>query len=166
MGMIWLIIILFICAILGFLLFSRIVVEVDTRIAKAELRWQGIGTVKVWYEDGWLLSMKVRFYQKTFRFADMKKKSKTLKDRPRKKRNKRAGTMRMLRKTIKVIKTFRVIEWRLAIDTSDYSSNAQLYPLNFARRNFGHLNINFRDENFLVLKIHNRPWKILYAFFG
>ena len=164
--MIWLIIILFICTILGFLLFSKVIVEVDTRIAKAELHWQGIGMVKIWYEDDWWLSMKVPFYRKTLRFADMKKESKTPTDRPKKKRNKRPGMIRMLRKTIKVIKTFRVIEWRLAIDTGDYSSNAQLYPLNFARRSFGHLNINFRDENFLVLKIHNRPWKILYAFLG
>jgi hypothetical protein len=163
--MIWLIIILIICLLLGFLLFSRVVVEVDTRIAKAELSWQGIGMVKVWYEDAWWLNIKVPFYQKTLRFADMKK-SKKPEDKPGKKRNERPGMIRMLRKTLKVIRTFRVIEWQLAIDTGDYSSNAQLYPLNFARRSFGHLNINFRDENFLVLKIHNRPWKILYAFLG
>src|SRR5438046_9872497 len=129
--MIWLIIILsFICLLLGLLLFSLIIVEVDTRIAKAELRWQGIGMVRVWYEDGWWLSMKVPFYRKTFRFVDIKKESKAPKDQSRKKRNKRPGMMRMLRKSIKVIKTFRVIEWRLAIDTGDYSSNAQLYHLN------------------------------------
>jgi hypothetical protein len=164
--MIWLIIILSISLLLGFLLFSRIVVEVDTRIAKAELRWQGIGMVKVWYEDEWWLSMKVPFYRKTLRFADIKKRSKTPKDQPRKKRNKRPGMLRMVRKAIKLIKTFRVIEYQLAVDTGDNSSNAQLYPLNFTRWTFGHLNINFRDENFLVLKIQNRPWKVLYAFFG
>jgi hypothetical protein len=164
--MIWLIIILIICLLLSFLLFSRVVVEVDTRIAKAEFRWQGIAMVKVWYEDDWWLSMKAPFYHKTLRFIDMKRKSKNPKDRPVKRKNKHFKMTRMLKRTIKVIRTFRVIEWQLAIDTGDYSSNAQIYPLNFAKRTFGHLNINFRDENFLVLKIYNRPWKILYAFLG
>ncbi|MFI5130489.1 MAG: hypothetical protein ACHQFX_10880 [Chitinophagales bacterium] len=163
--MTWVIIIvLFICLLLGFLFFSLIVVEVDTRIAKAEVRWKGIGTVKIWYEDDWWLSMKVPFYRKTLRFTDIKKGSKKTKDSSGKRGNKWPKIMRMLKKTTRVIKTFKLIEWQLAIDTGDYCTNAQLYSMNFVTRKFGHLDINFRGENFLVLKVNNRPWKILYAF--
>lgn len=70
----------------------------------------------------------------------------------------------LLKKAVRIIKTFRVTEWRLAVDTGDHTRNAQLYPLNFLPGTFRHLQINFRDENYLVLKIRNRPWKILYAF--
>ncbi len=65
---------------------------------------------------------------------------------------------------IRVLRTFRVTEWRVAIDTGDYARNAQLYPMNFLPYAFKHLDINFRDENFLVLRIRNRPWKMIYAF--
>ena len=71
---------------------------------------------------------------------------------------------KLLKKMPRVAKTFRVSEFRLAIDTGDYIRNAQLYPLNFLPHGYQHLFVNFNDENFLVLKIINRPWKILYGF--
>ena len=67
-------------------------------------------------------------------------------------------------KIVRVIKTFRVTKWELAVDSGDYSRNAQLYPLNFLPYTFKHLYVNFRDENYLLLTIRNRPWKILYSF--
>jgi len=70
----------------------------------------------------------------------------------------------MLLKAARMARTFHILEWKLAIDTGDYTRNAQLYPLNFMPGAFSHLQVNFRDENYLVLKISNRPWKIVYAF--
>ena len=71
---------------------------------------------------------------------------------------------RMLKKSLKVIKTFCVKEWQLSIDTGDNVRNAQLYPLNFMRFTNNHLHINFIGENYFRLKVKSRPWKILYAF--
>lgn len=71
--------------------------------------------------------------------------------------------MSMLKKIIRVIKTFRVTRWQLAVDTGDYVRNAQLYPLNYTKYTFNHLYINFTGENYLTLTIRNRPWKIIYA---
>ena len=73
-------------------------------------------------------------------------------------------TTLLLKKIIRIIRTFQVTEWQLAVDTGDHSRNAQLYPLNFLPGAFPHLQINFRDENYLVLKTRNRPWKIVFAF--
>ena len=70
----------------------------------------------------------------------------------------------MLQKTIRMVRTFRLVEWHLAIDTGSYSRNAQLYPLNFFTGTPGHLHVNFNDENFVALKLRNRPWKLLFAF--
>jgi len=95
----------------------------------------------------------------------MKSKPKKIKDTAKKKKPKRRMELRpLLKKIVRIIKTFRVTEWRLAIDTGDHTRNAQLYPLNFSPRTFRHLYINFSDENYLLLKTRNRPWKILYAF--
>jgi hypothetical protein len=163
--MTWLIIILlFIGILLGWLLFSLLKLEVDTRIPNAELRWIGVGSVRIWYEDEWWLSIRLFFYRKTIRFTQINTRSEKLNSTAKTEQRKKLKIKRRLKKIIRVIKTFRVIEWQIAIDTGDHTRNAQLYPLNFLSRALGHLSINFRDENFLVLKISNRPWKILYAF--
>jgi hypothetical protein len=71
---------------------------------------------------------------------------------------------RMLVKMVKLIKSCRVSEWQLAVDTGDYTCNARLFPLNYLPYTFEHVYINFRDDNYLVVKIRSRPWKMLYAF--
>ena len=71
---------------------------------------------------------------------------------------------RVLKKLIRVLKTFRVTEWQLAVDTGDHTVNAQWYPMNFLPYTYKNLQINFIDENYLVLKMRNRPWKIVFAF--
>ena len=70
---------------------------------------------------------------------------------------------RVLKKLIRVLKTFRVTEWQLAVDTGDHTVNAQWYPMNFLPYTYKNLHINFIDENYLVLKMRNRPWKIVFA---
>lgn len=162
----WLIIILlFIGLLLCWLLVSPLEIEIDTRSPKAELRWLGIGGVKVWYEEEWWLSLRILFYRKTIRFSEIKPKPKKIKEAATKKKQKRKLKIaRMLEKIICVTRTFRVTEWQLAVDTGDHAGNAQLYPLNFLPYTFGHLHVNFRNENFLLLKVRNRPWRILYVF--
>jgi hypothetical protein len=140
-------------------------VEVDTRIPWAGVRWITIGKASVWYEKEWWFSVQILFYRKTMRFSDIKPARKKIREGDvKKKRKKKVKLSRMLKKMIRVIRTFRVTEWQLAVDTGDYTLNAQLYPLNYLPYAFEHLDINFRDTNFLVLKIRNRPWKILRAF--
>ena len=62
------------------------------------------------------------------------------------------------------LKSFRVIEWCIAIDTGDKIKNGWLYPLNFSPYTRQHLYINFMDENYLVLRIRNAPWMLAFAF--
>lgn len=69
-----------------------------------------------------------------------------------------------LNKMIQVLKSFTVKEWQLAADTGEPTWNARLYPFNFLPACHSHLHINFVDENYLYLKIINRPWKMIWAF--
>ena len=161
--MIWIIILAVITGFLCWLLFSPLRLEVDTRVPQAGLKWLGIGSFSVWDEEEWWLSMRIFFYRKTMKLSEIKV-MREKKDGTLNKKWKRAMNIsRMMTKMISVIKTFRVTEWELAIDSGDYSRNAQVYPLNFLPHTFEHLYINFRNENYLLLKIRNRPWKILYS---
>jgi hypothetical protein len=162
--MVWLIIVIVIIGLLSWLLISPVVMKVDTRMPEAGLRWLGIGEAKIWYEDEWWFWWRILFYQKKMRFSEIKAKKKVTKQTETKKKRKRKMKInRMLKKGIRVMRTFNVEEWQLAIDTGDYIRNAQLYPLNFSPYSFQHLAVNFNDENFLVMKIRNRPWKMLLA---
>ncbi|MEP7374991.1 MAG: hypothetical protein ABI675_16460 [Chitinophagaceae bacterium] len=164
--MIWLIIVLlFLLVFFCWLLTSTVEVEIDSRVPMAKLRWISFGKVVLWYDDEWRLSIRILFFKKIIRLSEIKSKPEKIKDAAAKKKSKRRMKIRqLLKKAVRIIKTFRVTEWRLAVDTGDHTRNAQLYPLNFLPGTFRHLQINFRDENYLVLKIRNRPWKILYAF--
>ncbi len=161
--MIWVfIIIIFLLFILCWLLLSPLVMELDTRIPGAAVQWQNIGHAELWYDEEWYLSMQLLFYHKTFRMDELRKKSSGKKTLTQKKKKKKMNRSRMAQKIIRVLQSFRVTEWKLAIDTGDYARNAQLYPLNFIPRTYDHLQINFAGENYLLLKIRNSPWRILY----
>jgi len=152
--------------IICLLLLSIIIIEVDTRVPEAAVRWGVIGNAKIWYAGEWWLRLQLPFYRKTFRMADMKSnrlKRKTIieKEKPKKGRKLKL----VVKKIFRVMKSFRVSEWKLALDSGDYVTNAQIYPLNFFPKVFRHLFVNFNGENFLVLKMSNRSWKILYNFF-
>ncbi|MDP4264055.1 MAG: hypothetical protein Q8941_16125 [Bacteroidota bacterium] len=162
--MIILVIIVVLLGIAVWLLISPFIVEIDTRIPQAGVRWVSIGSARVWYEDEWWFSIRIFFFRKTMRFSEIKAKPKKIKDRVKKKARKKMKISRVWVKMVRVIKTFRVKEWQLAFDTGDHTRNAQLYPLNYLPYTFKHLYINFGDENYLVLKTRNRPWKVLYAF--
>ena len=164
--MFWLIVISgSICFLFCWLLVSPVELEIDTVSAKAEFRWLSVGAIRVWYEDEWWLSMRVFFFRKIIPFSKIKKEPKKVTTASVNGRQKRKlKTKWILKKIIHVTSTLQVTEWQLAVDTGEYAWNARLYPLNFLLYTFGHLHINFRGENFLVVKIKGRPLKILYAF--
>ena len=163
--MVLLIILIVLLGFIAWLIFSPLVLEIDTRMPQAAIRWIRIGKARVWYDNEWWLSFRIFFYRKTIRFSDIKSKTKRIKAaKPKEKRKRKMRISRLLRKMIRVLKTFRLTEWQLAIDTGDYCLNAQLYPLNYLPHAFEHLHINFAGKNYFVMKMKNRPLNILYAY--
>jgi hypothetical protein len=161
--MIWVAgILIFICLLLLWLLLAPLQLEIDSRKPGAALKWVSIGNAAIWYEDEWWLSFRVLFFQKKIRVASMKAGPKKAAARPLKKPKRRPKGL--FKKIVRVLRTFRVKEYRLAVDTGDYVLNAQLYPLNFQAGLRNHLLVNFTDENYLYIRIRNRPVKMLYAF--
>ena len=124
-----------------------------------------IGKAALMYtEEQWWLKVQVLFFRKKWTvvqiiFADRKKARKV------KHLQKKKGIARgnRLLKFFNVVKTFRVTQWKIAISSGDNARNALLYPLNFLPHTRQHVDVNFIDENYLVLTIRNQPWRIIHA---
>lgn len=149
-------------SVIAWILLAPFIIEVDTRIPEAQVRWRSIGHARIWFEDEWWFSFQVFFYRKTIRLSGIKAKPQKAKPPVKKKKTKKLKLTRVLIKAIRVIKTFRLREWQLYFDSGNYLLNAQIYPLNYLPFAYRHVYINFMDENYLVLKATNQPWKIVY----
>ena len=81
----------------------------------------------------------------------------------KKKRNKGYG----IRKMIRLLRSFKIRQFYLNIDTGDVIKNAKLYPV-FAFLNYsiGGFQINFMGKNQVVIRIENRPIRIIKSFFN
>lgn len=157
------IIILFICLLIVWLLTAPVYIEIDTRVPEASLRWKPVGRCTIRYEQEWLLFVQAPFYSHTFRLARITSKKK----KPAEKKTKpaqRKNLPRKLRKGWQVLRSCTVQQWQLSIDTGDWAKNAQLYPLTFYPALRGHLMISFTDENYFLIRIRNQVWKMLVAF--
>jgi flavin-binding protein dodecin len=163
---VWIILPIFFFLILCWLFIAPLELEIDTRIPRACLRWSSVGRAIVTYQnDTWWLNLRVFFFHKQWDlekliFGIRKKKKTGRRD------NKKAAVKKTNRakKFLNVVKTFRVTEWQIAVDTGDVTKNAWLYALNFIKDTRRHLRINFTDENYILLVIRNAPWKLAYAF--
>jgi hypothetical protein len=163
--MFWLFgVLMLVLLIITWLMTSLLEMDLDTRIPQAELRWKTIGRARIWYEQEWFVRFSILFFSRTFALSALSKRS----SRPKKisRAEKRPSRFKQMPGRIwDVVRSFKVTECKLAIDTGDHATNARLYFLNYLPLTRGHLLMNFNDENFLVLKIRNRPWKMIYAFF-
>jgi hypothetical protein len=161
--MIWIIIITLLFLLLAWLLLSPLELIIDTRIPVATIRWIGVGKARMIYEkEEWWMNVSILFFRRKWAlekiiFAEKKKKKHT-----RQKQKKRMSS-KIFQKIFSVLRTFRVRQWQITIDSGDDIENAWLYPLNFFPYMKQHVYINFVDENFLVLTIRNIPWRMVYA---
>lgn len=120
----------------------------------------------LFYEDEeWWLKIRVLFFSKKWNlmqmiFADRKKKEKVPQSRKRKSGRKYMPVL----KFFKILKTFQIVQWEIAFSAGDYTENAWWYWLNFFPLTRKHVHVNFVDENYLVLVIQNKAWRMAYAF--
>lgn len=164
-NMFWIILLLLLLLIVGWLLLSPIEMHIDTRVPHATFSWLSIGGATVIYEkQEWFLKVRVLLFRKEWPISKLlahparKKKPEKVK-----KSGGSTANLKVMRRAFKMLKTFRVIEWKLAVDGNEHLSYAMLYPLNFLPYLQRHLYINYEDETYLLLKISNQPWRMVYA---
>lgn len=153
------------CLFLCWLLVAPIELEINTETPVAAFRWVSIGSVRVWYDEEWWISIRVFFFYKTLPFAKMKKRpAKATRSATNGNQQQKRKPHDPLNKILQVAGTLQVAEWQLAIDLGRFDMNARLYPLNFLSFTSGHLFINFQGYNLLKVKLRGQAWKIVYVF--
>lgn len=163
--MLWIILFL-ILLILAWILLSPLELKIDTRVPVIMVQWKSIGGATLLYEDEeWWLQMRVLFFSKKLNliqmiFSDKKKRKRTGKSR----KKKNGGKRKIILKFFKILKTFQIVQWEIAFSADDNTKNAKWYYLNFLSFTRKHVHINFFDENYLVLLIRNKGWRIVHAF--
>lgn len=163
--MFW-IILLLIILIPAWILLSPMEFKIDTRVPIIMIRWKAIGSAVLLFEnEEWWLKIRVLFFSKKWNliqmfFSGKKKRAKINKKRRKENVRKKKTIFRIL----KVLKTFRIVEWEIAYSTEDNVKNAYWYWLNFFPLTRQHVHINFIDENYLIVVIKNKIGRMLYAF--
>jgi len=146
--------------LLCWMLLSPLVLELDTASEKAMFTWPGIGSASLWHDGKWQIFLRVFFFSKKFALSGNKK-HKVKPARNKKQKSKRPVPFYRF---VNCLKTFRVVDWKMAIDTGDFALNAKLFPLNFHPMLQNHVEVNFTEKNYFYLKIRNYPWRMIYAF--
>lgn len=164
----WLVIIVLIILLLGYLLWMPIVFRIDTDTNEYYLQLKGLAKASLLGDEKEVLKVKLNvlflnfnFYPLRKRAASKKKKlssekGKEVVEKKKKNWNKKGRT------ALRVLKSFEVKQLLVDLDTGDCILNAKLYPV-FAVMNLGKGNfaINFNNYNRLALTVQNRPIYIL-----
>jgi len=163
--MFWLITSAVLLLILISLLIAPIFVRIDTRANQYSFWLPGLINVNFEGDKKEIVKARVallfvKFYIYPLNYIGKSKRSKTRKP-TRKKQSKHVWFKRFLG----VVRTFKVKQCYVNMDTGDVLLNARLYPL-FALLNYngGNFHINFDGQNQYVLLIKNRPINIIKSF--
>jgi hypothetical protein len=161
--MVWFIVLAVFCLLIGWLLFAPFELKLDTTVPLISVNWMGIGSGMLTYEaEEWCMSISVLFFYRRWSLEQLmlsKKTKETTKKTGRKKRFSGGAFTKMWR----VLNSFEIKRWSLAMDTGDPSRNALLYPVNMIPGLQRHVHINFCGNNYLVLHIRNTAWRVIYA---
>lgn len=163
--MLW-IVLLLIILLFAWILLSPLEFRIDSRVPVMMIQWKAIGSAELIFEkEEWWLKIRVLFFSKKWNLIQMFFSGKKKRKRINKNRQKRkVRKNKTIFKILKVLKTFRVVQWEVAYSADDYEKNAYWYWLNFFPLTRQHVHINFMDENYLVLVIKNRIGRVVYAF--
>lgn len=164
--MLWIIILALLIFIPAWILLAPLELKIDTRVPLIMARWKSIGTATLVYEDEeWWLKIQVLFFAKKWNlvqmiFTDREKKKKMVRSSRRKSKRKHMPIL----KFFKILKTFKMVQWKMVVSADDNTENARWYWLNFFPLTKQYVRINFTEENYLLLVIKNKVWRIAYAF--
>lgn len=148
------------------LLFVPIILFIDTNTNQYYIQFKGLAKVSIEANEDEFLKIKLKLFFMNFDFYPLKEHKKQVKKtQPTKAKSKKKQNRFNLKTGLKVLKTFKVKQFALVIDTGDCIYNAKLYPV-FAFLNYrsGSFNINFIGKNRFLLCLENRPIYILRSF--
>jgi hypothetical protein len=162
----WVLIILGLLFLLmvGFL-WMPIEVCLDTVSQQYFVRLKGLVKASLEPHDEELFQVTVHVFFRKFYFYPLEKLfSEQPKKEPSKRQKKKRSAMGY-KKIKELLKTFKVKQLLIDIDTGDYVANAKLYPVFvYLNGSVGSFSINFQGRNQMVLFLQNRPIYLLKSF--
>jgi hypothetical protein len=152
--------------LIGFLLWTPIIIKVDTDTNDYFVQWRGLAKARIEGDEQEIVRVKLNVLFLNFKFYPLRSWGKSEKKKGHsevkktKKFNPKNGRI-----ALRVLRTFEIKQFLLHLDTGDYILNAKLYPVFFfLNRFYGDFAINFNDKNRLALQVQNRPIFILKSF--
>ena len=150
-----------------YLLLMPIILSIDTSNNEYYIQLKGLVKAYVEPHEEEIIRIKLNVFFMRFYFFpidEIIKRNKTKKLKPKKNKTKRKRSF-SASKGMKILKTFKVKQFVIDMDTGDVIQNAKLYPA-FAFFNYykGGFNINFEGRNILVVRLQNRPIDIIKVF--
>ena len=151
---------------LSYALLAPLVFYINTSNNDYYFKFGGLLKACILADKKELLKIKLRVLFVNFYFYPLRKS----KDSEEKKKiagkdaKKKKRTMN-LKSGLRFLRSFKIKQFFMNIDTGDCIANAKLYPA-FAYLNYryGGFNINFENKNQLILKLQNRPIYMIRSF--
>lgn len=150
-----------------------IILFIDTDKNLYYIQLQGLAKASLEKHEEELLRIKLNIFFSNFYFyplkniglANRKKIEKKIEKEDEKKNRKKRRKGIGIRKSLGILKSFKVKRFFIDIDTGDWVLNAKLYPF-YALLNYNSLkfNINFKGRNRMELYMLSRPIYIIKSF--
>ena len=151
-----------------YLLLMPIILSINTSNNEYYIQLKGLAKAYIEPHEEEIIRIKLNIFFMRFYFFpidEIIKRNNTKKLKPKKNKTKRRKRL-SASKGLRVLKSFKVKQFAIDLDTGDVVQNAKLYPA-FAFFNYykGGFNINFEGRNRLVVRLQNRPIDIIKAFY-
>ncbi|MCX2719616.1 hypothetical protein [Lentiprolixibacter aurantiacus] len=156
-----------------YVLFVPLILYIDTDERRAYLQIKGLAKASIEAHETELIRIRLdtlftHFYFYPIRKIFESKEGEKTKAKDKKRNRSKKDTsdwMRYGKIGRRLLQSFQVRKFRVAIDTGDCIQNARLFPVAaFVDRYLFDFQVNYQDRNYLGVHLANRPVNILKAF--
>ncbi|WP_298895255.1 hypothetical protein [uncultured Psychroserpens sp.] len=162
----YILLIIFLLAII-YLLLVPIVFYIDTSTNQYFIKIKGLLKASIEPDEAEIFKIHFKVFFFNFFVYPLQKKKRSKTKAVKTNTSKKRGDKRIpFKKVFRVLKSFKIKQFQLDIDTGDCISNSKLYPI-FAFLNFyrgHHLGVNYEGRNKILLSVENRPIRMIRSF--
>jgi hypothetical protein len=150
-----------------YLLLMPIILSINTQKNEYYIQLKGLAKANIEPDEKEIIRIRLKVFFMTFYFFPIEeyyKRERVKKLKPKKHKTKSREHFG-LSKGLKVLKTFKIKQFVIDIDTGNVITNAKLYPaFAFLNYHIGGFNVNFQGRNQLAVRLQNRPIDIIKLF--
>jgi len=158
------IVVTIILTLLVTLLLLPIIFYINTTSNQYYIQLQGVFKANLEAHDTEIFRIRLNLFFMKFYIYPLKMRYKKPKEKVKKEHIPKSKSY-SLTKIFRVVRTFKVEQFFMNIDTGNYVFNAKLFPLiTLLNYKTEHFKVNFLGQNELVLLVRNRPINIIKAF--